>query len=86
MKQKASAIQSSLRWMRHSTLPEWLQNGEEKAVSSFTAGFFRDAIFELADFLFPIAGTVDLSRARAAGKKCRYHESWKEQYWRRGEM
>jgi hypothetical protein len=45
--------------MRHSTLPEWMQNGQEKAVSSFTAGIFRDAIFELADFLFPIAGTVD---------------------------
>jgi hypothetical protein len=31
-----------------------LQKGQQKILSSFTAGFFRDAIFEFADFRFAI--------------------------------
>jgi hypothetical protein len=37
----------------HSTLPAWLQNGQQKAVSSFST-FFRGAAFARVDFRFPI--------------------------------
>ncbi|KAI4981215.1 hypothetical protein ZWY2020_021700 [Hordeum vulgare] len=54
--------------MVHATLSGWLQKGQQKLVSSFGAGFFRDAILELIDLRFAISiSTRSRDRSAAYG-------------------